>query len=44
LPDWAKDSTSLKIPVRSVEETGFESLLAASDGRPEKWLRWIRLE
>jgi hypothetical protein len=44
LPEWGADSTRLTIPVRNVDGMSFESLLAASGGRPEKWLKWIRLD
>lgn len=44
LPQWSADSTKLTIPVRNVDERSFESLLAASDGRPEKWIKWIKLD
>lgn len=42
LPAWDKDSLRLTIPVRNVEATSYESLLAASDGKPEKWIKWLR--
>ncbi len=42
LPNWGKDSAELNIPVRNMEEKSYESLLAASDGKPEKWLKWIK--
>jgi hypothetical protein len=44
LPDFARDSSQLKIPVRKVESGAFESLLAAADGKPEKWIRWNKVE
>ena len=44
LAGWAKDSADLKIPVRNVEGGSFESFLAASDGKPEKWIRWLKTE
>jgi hypothetical protein len=42
LPAWASDTSRLEIPIRKVEIGGYESLLAASDGKPEKWIRWNR--
>ena len=44
LPEWGRDSAELKIPVRNVEAASYESLLAASDGKPEKWIKWLRTE
>ena len=44
LPGFGVDSSELKIPVRNVGKREFESLLAASDGKPEKWLKWIKVE
>lgn len=44
LPEWARDTSALEIPVRNVEGKSFESLLAASDGKPEKWLKWLKTE
>lgn len=44
LPEWGVDSTKLTIPVRNVDGMSFESLLAASEGRPEKWIKWIKLD
>ncbi|MDB5049457.1 MAG: hypothetical protein JWO30_2528 [Fibrobacteres bacterium] len=44
LPSWSRDSSELKIPVRNVEGTSYESLLAASDGKPEKWIKWLKTE
>jgi hypothetical protein len=42
LPSFAPDSAQLVIPIRNVETQSFESFLTASDGKPEKWLRWNR--
>jgi hypothetical protein len=44
LPAWSADSSELKIPVRNIAGDGYESLLAASDGKPEKWIRWNKTE
>jgi hypothetical protein len=44
LPAWTADSSRLEIPIRNVEGTGYEALLAASDGKPEKWIRWMKTE
>lgn len=44
LPGWAKDSAELKIPVRHVEGNSFESFLAASDGKPSKWILWNKMD
>jgi hypothetical protein len=44
LPAFAQDSAQLKIPVRNVDPTSYESLLAASDGKPEKWIKWFKTE
>ena len=44
LPAWGSDSAQLKIPVRNVDASSYEALLAASDGRPEKWIRWLKTE
>lgn len=44
LPAFAPDSAELKIPVRNVEGRSFESFLAASDGKPEKWIKWLKTE
>jgi hypothetical protein len=41
---FAKDSAELEIPVRNVEDRGFESYLAASEGKPDKWIRWLKVE
>jgi hypothetical protein len=43
LPEWAKDSAQLHIPIRNIDSRSFESLLAASDGKPEKWLKWNKM-
>jgi hypothetical protein len=42
LPAFAKDSAELKIPVRNVDRGSFESFLAASEGKPDKWIKWLR--
>ena len=44
LPGWSQDSSQLKIPVRNVAGDSYESLLAASDGKPEKWIKWLKTE
>jgi hypothetical protein len=44
LPAWSVDTAKLVIPIRNVEATGYEALLAASDGKPEKWIRWMKTE
>ena len=44
LPAWSVDTSRLEIPIRNVENTGYEALLAASDGKPEKWIRWMKTE
>jgi hypothetical protein len=44
LPAWSVDTVKLEIPIRKVEGTGYEALLAASDGKPEKWIRWMKTE
>lgn len=44
LPGWSVDTAKLAIPIRNVEATGYEALLAASDGKPEKWIRWMKTE
>jgi hypothetical protein len=44
LPAWSLDTSKLVIPIRSVEGSGYEALLAASGGKPEKWIRWMKTE
>jgi hypothetical protein len=44
LPGWSRDSAQLEIPVRNVDGGSFESLLAASDGKPSKWIKWMKVE
>jgi hypothetical protein len=44
LPGWSTDTSKLVIPIRSVEAKGYEALLAASGGKPEKWIRWMKTE
>jgi hypothetical protein len=44
LPAWSIDTSKLEIPIRNVEGTGYEALLAASEGKPEKWIRWMKTE
>ena len=44
LTAWGKDSSALKIPVRNVDANSYESLLAASGGKPDKWIKWLKTE
>jgi hypothetical protein len=44
LPEWAIDSSELKIPIRNITPRSYEALLAASDGKPEKWVVWNRID
>ncbi len=44
LPVWANDSAQLHIPLRNIQGTAYESLLAASDGKPEKWIKWYKAD
>lgn len=44
LPAFGRDSAELKIPVRNVESGSFESFLAASDGKPDKWIKWMKID
>ncbi len=44
LPEWSTDTTKLSIPIRNVEGTGYEALLAATDTKPEKWIKWLKTE
>lgn len=44
LPAWSVDTSRLEIPIRNVQGTGYEALLAASEGKPEKWIRWMKTE
>ncbi len=44
LPEWAKDSAQLKIPIRNIVGNSYESLLAASGEKPSKWIRWNLVE
>lgn len=44
LPAFAADSAVLRIPIRNVEGRSFESFLAAGDGKPEKWIKWLKSE
>jgi hypothetical protein len=44
LPAWSVDTTKLEIPIRNVEGTGYQALLAASGGKPEKWISWMKTE
>jgi hypothetical protein len=44
LAAWAADSARLEIPVRNVDGKSFESFLAASEGKPDKWIRWLRAD
>ncbi|MEO6095355.1 MAG: hypothetical protein ABIW76_06665 [Fibrobacteria bacterium] len=41
---WAVDTSQLTVPIRNVEGTSYESLLAASGDRPEKWIKWLKTE
>jgi hypothetical protein len=43
LPAFAKDSAKLEIPLRNVEDGSFESYLAAADGKPDKWIKWLKV-
>lgn len=42
LPAFSRDSAELVIPVRNVDAEGFESFLAASEGKPDKWIKWLK--
>lgn len=44
LAAWSVDTSRLAIPIRNVESTSYEALLAASDGKPEKWIKWLKTE
>jgi hypothetical protein len=44
LPAWSTDTSKLSVPIRKVEGDGYEALLAASDGKPEKWIKWLKTE
>jgi hypothetical protein len=44
MPEWSQDSARLEIPIRNVTRGSYESLLAASDGKPEKWIQWLKPE
>lgn len=44
LPAWSVDTTKLEIPIRNVAGTGYQALLAASGGKPEKWISWMKTE
>ncbi len=44
LPTWDQDSAELKIPIRNVDASTYESMLAASDGKPAKWIKWNRVD
>ncbi len=44
LPAWGQDSAELKIPIRNVDASTYESMLAASDGKPAKWIKWNRVD
>ena len=44
LPVWGVDTSALEIPIRNVAGGGYEALLAAADGKPEKWIKWLRSE
>ena len=42
LTAWSVDTSRLAIPIRNVEGTSYEALLAASGGKPEKWIKWLK--
>jgi hypothetical protein len=44
LTAWSVDTSRLAIPIRNVEGTSYEALLAASGGKPEKWIKWLKTE
>lgn len=44
LAAWTVDTSRLAIPIRNVDGTSYEALLAASDGKPEKWIKWLKTE
>lgn len=44
LPAWSVDTSSLTIPIRNVDGTSYEALLAASGDKPEKWIKWHKTE
>jgi hypothetical protein len=44
LPGWGVDTSRLEIPIRNVVGDSYEALLAASDGKPEKWIKWLKTE
>ena len=44
LPAWGNDSAKLEIPLRNVDASSYESMLAASEGRPEKWIKWLKMD
>jgi hypothetical protein len=44
MPAWGVDTAKLTIPIRNVAGDGYEALLAASDGKPEKWIKWLKTE
>ena len=44
MPAWSVDTSRLSIPIRNVEGTGYEALLAATDTQSEKWIKWMRTE
>lgn len=44
LAAWSVDTSRLAIPIRNVDGTSYEALLSASDGKPEKWIKWLKTE
>jgi hypothetical protein len=44
LSAWSVDTSRLTIPIRNVDGTSYEALLAASQGKPEKWIKWMKTE
>lgn len=44
LAAWSADSAKLEIPVRNVDGRSFESFLAASEGKPDKWIKWLKAD
>jgi len=44
LPALKKDSSDLKIPLRNIQVTGFESFLTASGGKAAKWIQWNKMD
>lgn len=44
MPAWSVDTSRLSIPIRNVEGMGYEALLAATDTKSEKWIKWMKTE